>query len=131
MNIKYGYVSQACMLLLHRAESNKAGRILPWASDTNGRKLLIQYCDAQIPGVHGELALQCECPAELSKGHVFLASRKRNDNKKQQSKASKTQSDTPAVSNCGTVHFLKRIYNISKYYIYIYFKWYKVTIDSY
>lgn len=25
LNIKYGYVSQACMLILHRAESNKTG----------------------------------------------------------------------------------------------------------
>lgn len=49
--------------------------------------------------------------------------------KKKQNKTSKTQSDTPAASNCGTVHFLKRIYNISKYYIYIYFQWYKVTVD--
>lgn len=26
LNIKYGYVSQACMLILHRVESNKTGR---------------------------------------------------------------------------------------------------------
>lgn len=77
------------MLLLHRAESSKAGHVLPWASGTNRRKLLIHIVTPQIPGVHGELALQCECPADLSKGHIFLANSKRNDNKKQQSKALK------------------------------------------
>lgn len=41
--IKYGYVSQACMLILHMAESNKTGHLLPWASGRNSRKLLIQY----------------------------------------------------------------------------------------
>ena len=25
LNIKYGYVSQACMLILHRIENNKSG----------------------------------------------------------------------------------------------------------
>lgn len=46
LTIKYGYVSQACMLILHRAESNKTGHVLPWPSGRNRRKLLIQYYDA-------------------------------------------------------------------------------------
>lgn len=41
LNIKYGYVSQACMLILHRVESNKTaqGACFLGPAGINRRKL--------------------------------------------------------------------------------------------
>lgn len=130
LNIKHGYVSQACMLILQGQKAIKQDAVLPWAICGNRRSSWFSIMMSQIPGVHLWLAFQCECRVDLSKGHMSsLPIEKEMTTKKKQNKTSKTQRDTPAASNCGTVHFLKRIYNISKYYIYIYFQWYKVTVD--
>lgn len=40
LNIKYGYVSQACMLILHRVESNKQDDVLPGALQQKQKEAL-------------------------------------------------------------------------------------------
>ena len=85
--------------------------------ETEGSSCLGVVLMPQIPGVHLQLAFQCQCHAHLSKGHMFSLPIAK-EMTREQNKTSKTQRRTPAVSNCGTVHFLKRIYNISKYYVY-------------
>lgn len=54
LNIKYGYVSQACMLILHRVESNKTGRCasLGHLVETEGSSRFSIVMMPQIPGVH-------------------------------------------------------------------------------
>lgn len=54
LNIKYGYVSQACMLILHRVESNKTAQCasLDQLVGTEGSSWFSIVVMPQIPGVH-------------------------------------------------------------------------------
>lgn len=109
------------MLILHKIESNKSGRgaSLGHQVETGGSSWLSTFRMPLIPGVGLQLAFQGECHVGFSHGHVSSSLReKRNGKRNKTDQTSKTERGTPATSHCGTVHFLKRIYNISKYYIY-------------
>lgn len=83
LNIKYGYVSQACMLILHRIENNKSGwcASLGHLVETEGSSWLgcFDASDSRSPPVAG-LPVPVPC-RPLKRAHVFLADSKRNDRK--------------------------------------------------
>lgn len=82
-SIKCGYVSQACMLILHRIESNKSrrGASLGHQVERGGSSWLSTVRMPQIPGVGLQLAFQGECHVGFSHGHVSSSLREKRNGK--------------------------------------------------